>query len=295
MLQEKAAEVEAILATFVLPAGLHYRRSEIEPIDADERADVVDFHFETDDGRRDKCRIDGADLIECDGTPERLVMCVGNHVRMLAGRLRLPWPAQGDEPRSPPTLVPVDELSRWRAELEVRQSVDSFITAVERMNARGVMSSEQLFCGREVKFLREALALVEFLKLTRPDEVCLPPARERHPDAFIWRGKEKTEIEITEAMGERRRGDEYRRNNAGVVHVSMEKIEELRRQLPRAIEDAIRHKDGHANKSALLLVRVGIWVPLDLPEDVEAQIREIKERWRRKFGDLLIVHRDKVY
>lgn len=295
MLQEKAAEVEAILATLVLPESLRYRRSEIEPIEAGERIDAVDFHFEADGDRGEAFRIDGADFIECDGTPERLAMYVGNNVRMLAKRLGLPWSAQRDEQLGASALVPIKELNRWRAGLEMRQPVDSFIAAVERMNAPGVMSSEQLFCGREAKFLREALALVEFLKLTRPGEVCLPPARDQHPDAFIWRGKEKTEIEITEAMGERRRGDEYRPNRADVEGVTMEEIEGLRRQLPSAIEDAIRNKEGHANKNALLLVRVGMWVPLDLPEDVEAQIREIKERWRGKFGDLFIVRKTKVY
>ncbi len=34
---------------------------------------------------------------------------------------------------------------------------------------------------------------------------------------------------------------------------------------------------------------------LPWPVDVEAQIREIKERWRGKFGDLFIVHKTKVY
>ena len=296
MLQEKAAKVEAILATLTLPESLHYRRSEIEPIEAGERVDAVDFHFEADGDRREVFRIDGADFIECDGTAERLAMYVENNLRMLAARLGVPWPAQGDEQLGAPALVPIEELNRWRAELEVRQPVDSFIAAVERMNAPGVMPSEQLFRKPEANFLREALALAEFLKLTRPDEVCLPPARDQHPDAFIWRGKEKTEIEITEAMGERRRGDEYKPNRAEVDHVTMEEIKGLRRQLPGAIEAVIKNKDETgANRSVLLLVRVGMWVPLDLPEEVEAQVREIKERWRGKFRDLFIVHKMKVY
>jgi hypothetical protein len=295
MLQKKTAEVEAILTTLVLPESLRYHRSEIGPIEVGERVDAVDFHFEADGERREAFRIDGAYFIECDGTPERLAMYIGNNVRMLAERLGLPWPAQGDGQFGASALVPIEELNRWRAELQVRQPVDSFIAAVERRNAPGVMSSEQLFCGPEAKFLREALALVEFLKLTRPDEVCLPPDRDQHPDAFIWRGKEKIEIEITEAMGDRKRGDEYRPNRGGLEKVTIEEIERLRRQLPGAIEDAIRNKERHANKNALLLVRVGMWVPLDLPEDVEAQIREIKACWRGKFGDLFIVHKTKVY
>ncbi len=296
MLQDKASELEAILATLVLPKSLHYRRSEINPTEAGKRVDAMDFHFETDDGRREAFRIDGADFIECDGTPERLTMYVGKNVRLLAERLGLLWPPQGDEPLGAPALVPTEELNRWRAELEVRQPVDSFIAAVERMNAPGVMSSEQLFRKPQAKFLLEALALVEFLKLVRPDEVCLPPARDRHPDAFIWRSAQKIEVEITEALGERKRGKEYGPDSADVESVTMEEIEMLRRQLPEAIEAVIKNKDeSGANRSALLLVRVGMWVPFDLPQDVESQIREIKERWRAKFGDLFIVHKTKVY
>jgi hypothetical protein len=296
MLHEKVVKVEAILATFVLPDGLHYGRSEIDPTEAGERVDAVDFHFEADDGRQEMFRIDGADFIECQGTPERLAMYVGNNVRMLAERLGLLWPPQGDAPLGAPALVPIEELNRWRAELEVRQPVDSFIAAVERMNAPGVMCSEQLFRKPKAKFLLEALALVEFLKLVRPDEVCLPPARDQHPDAFIWRGAEKIKVEITEALGERKRGKDYGPDSADVEVVTMEEIEELRRQLPQTIEAVIKNKDETgANRSALLLVRVGMWVPFDLPEDVEAQIRETKERWRAKFGDLFIVHKTKVY
>jgi hypothetical protein len=150
--------------------------------------------------------------------------------------------------------------------------------------------------GNRYKFVREAMTLAEFAKLsTNVTDVRLG---NDPPDGWLRLGGGKElAVEVTEVLElDRKRGDEYRENqiasNDDLIEENLEaRIETIEPQL----ENAIESKVDKYQFEATLLIYLNIVDHGRAQDEIEAAIARQKAKYICSFADIHIIWKAKLY
>jgi hypothetical protein len=183
-----------------------------------------------------------------------------------------------------------EELKRWKASLSVSQRPEDFLKEVEKIGAR-VPTAE--IWGNRYKFVREAMTLAEFTKLSPVDTVRLG---EDPPDGWIGTPAERR-IEVTEAIEPgRKRGDEYEANRMGDPdHVTQEQLEERIRKLEPELERVIKSKVGKYETAPTLLIYLNIVDHGRAQEQIQEAIARQKAKYADSFDGVHVIWKASLY
>jgi hypothetical protein len=186
---------------------------------------------------------------------------------------------------------PTDEqLKKWKTALSAQQKPDAFVRLVEQIGA--TIATAELW-GNRYKFVREAMTLAEFVKLSPVESVRLG---EDPPDGRIGLPDERP-VEITEAIEPgRKRGDEYKANGAGGRDdVTREQLEERIRKLEPELERVIQLKAGKYDQLPVLLVYLNIVDHGRAQKQVEQAIARQKAKYADKFDGIHVIWKSELY
>jgi hypothetical protein len=162
-----------------------------------------------------------------------------------------------------------DELAKLHAALSASQKPEDFLKKVESIGAK-IPTAE--IWGNRYKFVREAMTLAEFTKLSPVDTVRLG---EDPPDGRIGTPTERR-VEITEAIEPgRKRGDEYKPNRVGDPdQVTQDQLAARIRKLEPELERVIQMKAGKYEVHPTLLVY------LNIVDHHQVAPALVQQRWR---------------
>jgi hypothetical protein len=189
------------------------------------------------------------------------------------------------------TKRPTDvELNQWKADLSVSQKPEAFLNLVTKIGAK--IATAELW-GNRYKFVREAMTLAEFTKLSPVDSVRLG---EDPPDGWIGTPTERR-VEVVEAMEPgRKRGDEYKASRLGVPdHVTQKELEERIRKLEPELERVIQKKAGKYDPPPMLLVYLNIVDHGMAQKQVEEAIARQKAKFAGSFDGLHVIWKAALY
>jgi hypothetical protein len=188
-----------------------------------------------------------------------------------------------------------DEINQVRASLCRWQRPEPFRQAMSEIHSK--VKIKDLFNRPELSFLLDGWVIGEFVSKRVVDEVRLATTDEQWPDGFTKIGENIERIEVTEALERgRRRGDEFKREEAVIEDDPVEDWVKRAGQIPSALEKAIT--DKVAKRYALPVV---LLVYLNISEwgirqaESEYAIRCIKSRHAASFSGLHILWKDKWF
>jgi hypothetical protein len=183
-----------------------------------------------------------------------------------------------------------EDLTKCRAALSAAQKPEDFLKEVERIGAK--IPTAELW-GNRYKFVREAMTLAEYTKLSPVDTVRLG---EDPPDAWIGTPEEHR-VELTEAIEPgRKRGDEYKANPAGKPdNVSQEELEARIRSLEPELERVIQAKVGKYETPPKLLVYLNIVDHGRAEKKIEEAIARKMAKYAASFNGVHVIWKSKLY
>jgi hypothetical protein len=183
-----------------------------------------------------------------------------------------------------------EELVKLQAALSVSQNPEDFLKKVEAVGAK-IPTAE--IWGNRYKFVREAMTLAEFTKLSPVDTVRLG---EDPPDGWIGTPDERR-VEITEAIEPgRKRGDEYKTNRMGIPdEVTQEQLEARIRKLEPELERVIQLKAGKYEIRPTLLVYLNIVDHGRAQKQVEEAIARQKAKYADSFEGIHVIWKAELY
>jgi hypothetical protein len=192
---------------------------------------------------------------------------------------------------NPKTQRPTDkELAKCQATLSVSQRPEDFLKEVERIGAK--IATNELW-GNRYKFVREAMTLAEFTKLSPVSTVRLG---EDPPDGWIGTPDEQR-FEVTEAIEPgRKRGDEYKANRIGKPdHVTQEELETRIEKLEPELDRVIQKKAGKYETPPTLLVYLNIVDHGRAEKKIEEAIARQKAKYAASFNGIHVIWKSKLY
>jgi hypothetical protein len=183
-----------------------------------------------------------------------------------------------------------DDLTKCHTALSAAQKPEEFLKEVERIGAK--IQTAELW-GNRYKFVREAMTLAEFTKLSQVDTVRLG---EDPPDGWIGTPEEQR-VEVTEAIEPgRKRGDEYKATPGGKPdNVTQEQLEARIRSLEPELERVIQAKAGKYETPPKLLVYLNIVDHGRAEKKIEEAIARQKTKHAASFNGIHVIWKSKLY
>jgi hypothetical protein len=183
-----------------------------------------------------------------------------------------------------------EELTKWQAALSASQKPEDFLKEVEKIGAR--IPTAELW-GNRYKFVREAMTLAEYTKLSTVETVRLG---EDPPDGWIGTPLERR-VEVTEAIEPgRKRGDEYKANSMGDPdHVTQAQLEARIQRLEPELERVIQKKAGKYEVPPMLLIYLNIVDHGRAQKQVEEAIARQKAKYAESFDGIHVIWKAQLY
>jgi hypothetical protein len=188
----------------------------------------------------------------------------------------------------------MEKLTAGRAALERWQTPAEFRAKVEELAEP--IKSEPLFNRTKVRFLMDAMALAEFVKLRPTQQVHLVEEKEQWPDGQMGTPQSPLDIEITEVLEEgRKRGEEYRKDGLpqdGTAEDWYRRALAIPEQLEKAIERKVRKSYP---EKCTLLVYLNMSTYGILRKETEAAIAAIKAKYANDFREICVLWQEKLF
>jgi hypothetical protein len=178
-----------------------------------------------------------------------------------------------------------EDLAQWRSPSAFQEIVDSLH---ERCPSRE-------FKRPDTKFLLDAWILAEFVLHKDVDEVRLAPVSDQWPDGYLRIGGEIKNVEVTIALTEGRRMWAEYQFEGECERDSVENWSERAKEIPAALEKAIKDKvEKHYGSKAWLVVYLNIDEYGIRQVETQQAIRDTKQRYIDSFDGLFVLWKDRL-